>query len=145
MRIEVHLDGFVQERIVGIEGNLQAFGQFEFRDRLINDRLFKSRVAFVLCFEDHVLVILRRIGFIRPQRLQLVKIRPRHRQLKDLLLEFRHQGIKLGNLDRVVALLVFPEPKEVGVVLGSEPMKKELVLLNDQSSKRLGLLEHRTP
>src|SRR5262245_992885 len=64
-------------------------------------------------------------------------------QRRNLLLLFFDEWIELRNLLRVLALLVFAEEEEVGVVLRAPSVEEQFVLLADRLAQFLGLIEIR--
>ena len=61
-------------------------------------------------------------------------------QLGDLAFQLLNQGVELGDLFRVLALLVLAEQEEIGFVLRTPAMEVELVILDDVGPQFLGLL-----
>jgi hypothetical protein len=60
----------------------------------------------------------------------------------DLLFEVLNEWIKLGDIGRIVSLLVLSEAKQIRNVLWSPAMKVQFVLLQQQSTHRFVLRIH---
>ena len=120
LRIEVHLDGFFEQRILGPERDFESVGDRETWQRLVGvlggevagaQRNFRNADA----------------GFERTE-------------LRDAFLLGLDQRIELGNLDGVIALLAFPKAEDVGHVLRARTVKEPFVLAEDGLAEGFGFV-----
>ncbi len=125
LRIPVHLDRLVEHRILRPERHVKARGNVEGGLRLF------------LVIRIPVLPV----GLRGQQSLDLS-----HRggvrtlesaQAGNPALPLHNQRFKLGNLDRVLPLLVFPEPKQVGPVRRAPAVEEQFVLLPNRGVQQV--------